>query len=54
MKTDRTIEYWALYYHIYVFIKNTGDYAMAMEMFKQPLVVQYFINYHRNEIKEKI
>ena len=52
MKTLDTSEYWALYYHIYLYIKKTGNYDMAMKLYKKPVVVKYFAHYCKLEEKQ--
>jgi len=46
MKTD-TSEYWAMYYHVYLFFKNGGTLHSAMKKFHRMDVVKYFYNYSK-------
>ena len=46
MKAD-TSEYWAMYYHVYLFFKNGGTLHSAMKKFHRVDVVKYFYNYSK-------
>ena len=45
MKTDVS-EYWALYYHVYLFFKSGGTLDKAMVKFKCKDVVEYFYEFN--------
>jgi hypothetical protein len=46
MKAD-TSEYWAMYYHVYLFFKSGGTLDKAMKKFHRVDVVKYFYNYNK-------
>lgn len=46
MKAD-TSEYWAMYYHVYLFFKNGGTLHSAINKFHRVDVVKYFYNYSK-------
>lgn len=45
MKADVS-EYWALYYHVYLFFKLGGTLDKALNKFKRKDVVEYFYNFN--------
>jgi hypothetical protein len=47
MKATDTSEYWAMYYHVYLFFKNGGTLHSAMKKFHRVDVVKYFYNYSK-------
>jgi len=47
MKAIDTSEYWAMYYHVYLFFKNGGTLHSAIRKFHRVDVVKYFYNYSK-------
>ena len=45
MKTDVS-EYWAMYYHVYLFFKLGGTLDKAIKKYKRMDVVMYFYNFN--------
>lgn len=47
MKTDIS-EYWAVYYHVYLFFEKGGTFHSALKKYNRVDVVKYFYNYFKN------
>ena len=47
MKAIDTSEYWAMYYHVYLFFKSGGTLDKAIKKYKRMDVVKYFHQFNR-------
>jgi len=50
MKAIDVSEYWAMYYHVYVFFKQGGTLNAALRKYSRVDVVKYFYNYNLGRI----
>jgi hypothetical protein len=50
MKATDTSEYWAMYYHVYLFFKQGGTLHSALKKYNRVDVVKYFYNYNMGRI----
>jgi hypothetical protein len=46
LKTDVS-EYWAMYYHVYLFFKSGGTLDKAIKKYKRMDVVKYFHQFNK-------